>query len=122
MSLDYARQALLDGAVVFAAGDRSDRERQRALCEAAKAYTRAFDGAARNPPGAPPSQSTATDVTVPFGRDKGVSITKVDLRGLRWLRDVVGESVDDEAKQRFRAQNIALLDAIEAELARRGES
>lgn len=122
MSLDAARQRLYDEAIAFAGGDVNDRGQQRILCEAAKAYARAFDGAARNPPGAPPSPSpsSATDMMVPFGRDKGKRLSEVD--DLSWLRRVVGKSVDDEAKQRFRAQNIALRDAIEAEIGRRGES
>ena len=121
-----ARQRLYDEAIAFACGDINDRGRQRILCEAAKAYARAFDETARNPPGAPPSPSpspspsSASNMTVPFGRDKGKRLSEVD--DLSWLRRVVGKSVDDEAKQRFRAQNVALLDAIEAEIGRRGES
>lgn len=113
IELSAARQRLYDEAIAYAAGDINDRDRQRILCEAAKAYSRAFLEAARHPPG---SEPRASSVTVPFGRDKGKTLDKVDVRGLRWLLGVVSESVDDESKARWREQNVALRDAIEAEL------
>lgn len=122
MSLNYARQALLDGAVAFAAGDRSDRERQRALCEAAKAYTRAFDEAAANPPGAPERPASAGAVFPNYGGAKGQPVEGASVRDLEYYANGARRCLADESKARFHAKERALLAAIEAELARRGES
>lgn len=85
----------------------------QALAEAAKEFTAEWRKQQ-------PAQSTSDDVfTAPFGRDKGKALTDIDTRGLNWLRDAVASGVDDPAKSRWKAQNQALLDAIEAELEQR---
>lgn len=54
--------------------------------------------------------------TLPFGRQKGVAIEEVDDENLRWVLGRVRESLDDPSKDRFRAANAELADAIEKEL------
>jgi hypothetical protein len=68
-----------------------------------------------------PSAQTkeAHGMTLPFGRAKGVKLAEADTRDLRWTAGVVRESIDDPAKERWRAQNVELLEAIDRELATR---
>lgn len=58
-------------------------------------------------------------VVVPFGKNKGQAIEEADARDLQWLARVIGESIDNPERQRWRADNIARLEAIERELATR---
>lgn len=58
-------------------------------------------------------------VVVPFGKNKGQPIEECDAKDLQWLARVIGESIDSPEKQRWRADNIARLEAIEKELATR---
>lgn len=55
-------------------------------------------------------------MTLPFGRSKGVKLAEADTRDLRWTAGVLRESIDDEAKAKWRDDNEALLAAIEREL------
>lgn len=120
MSLDHARQALKDQAVNYASGDIEDQQMVRALCEAAKAYTREFDKATRNPPGSEKRrQSTAV---IRFGRSSGKEVGDCDTKDLRWYTGVLEENIEDPSRESYKAKNQQLLDAIYAELAARGES
>lgn len=65
------------------------------------------------------SDDRRDDVVLPFGRSRGKRVADVETKDLRWYESVVAESVDDETKGRWRAQNVALLDAIRAELEER---
>lgn len=58
----------------------------------------------------------------PFGRRKGQPIAGCDLENLEWYRAAVQKSVDDPARAQWREKNQAVLDAIEAEIARQGGS
>lgn len=65
----------------------------------------------------PRKEKAMSEETVPFGRDKGKKLSEVN--DLSWLHRVVTENVNDPGKERWRAKNQELLDAIDAELARR---
>lgn len=58
----------------------------------------------------------------PFGRKKGQPIAGCDLENLEWYRAAVQRSVDDPSRAQWREKNQAVLDAIEAEIARQGGS
>lgn len=58
-------------------------------------------------------------VVMPFGRSKGVAIEEADAKDLAWVAKALGESIDNPEKQRWRAANVATLEAIEKELATR---
>jgi hypothetical protein len=111
-----------------------------ALGEAAVAYARALwqeqgpQGVTRGSIPPPPSlgrtnssapesrgTSNSAELKVPFGKQKGQRIGDVDSRNLRWLLGVVEESIDSPEKERFRAKNVELRDAVRAELEGRGE-
>lgn len=70
--------------------------------------------------GGAPSASGA--VFPPFGRKKGQPIAGCDLENLEWYRGAIQRSVDDPQRANFRDKNQAVLDAIEAEIARQGGS
>lgn len=119
MSLDFARKALADQAINYASGDITDQQMLRALCEAAKAYTREFDKATRNPPGSE-TRRQATAV-IRFGRCSGKEVGVCDTKDLRWYTGVLEENIEDPARESYKAKNQQLLDAIYAELEHRGE-
>lgn len=104
--------AVLAAAAEGYARDKSKANSQ-ALADAAMGW-----GAARN---TGPSQQTreAAGMTLPFGREKGVSIGQAGTENLRWMANAIAESLDDPDKQRFRAKNEDLLAAIQRELATR---
>lgn len=98
---------------------------QHELSEAALEYAREWwakrtGTAARRPDDG--SKDGRPVVRVPFGRDKGRTLGECEVSGLRWLHGAVSASVDDPAKERWRAANVALADAIRGELQSRGES
>jgi len=57
--------------------------------------------------------------TLPFGKEKGVKVCDATDETLRWILPKVRESVGDPKRARFKAQNEALVTAIEAEMAKR---
>jgi len=59
------------------------------------------------------------EMVVPFGRDKGKPITDVDDDALKWLAEAVKKSIADKDKEKWKAKNQAMLDALRAEYARR---
>lgn len=52
----------------------------------------------------------------PFGAKKGTPIEECETKDLTWLRGVIAESVDDPDNAHWRARNVKLLAAIDAEL------
>ncbi|MCX6951316.1 MAG: hypothetical protein NTV51_03905 [Verrucomicrobia bacterium] len=95
-----------------AQGYRSDdKASANELSEAAKAWAAARPAAPR--PAAP------SGLTIPFGRSKGKPLSEADDKDLRWVAGAVRKSLDDPAKERWRAKNAELLAAIDAELAGR---
>lgn len=78
-------------------------------------------GQASTSRGGAPS-ATGGAVFPPFGRKKGQPIVGCDLENLEWYRGAIQRSVDDPARANFREKNQAVLDAIEAEIARQGGS
>jgi hypothetical protein len=54
-------------------------------------------------------------VVVPFGKNKGQSITDIDDGNLQWLADAVKKSIEDPEKAKFKRKNQELLDALREE-------
>ena len=94
-------------------GSTKSKMLEAALSAAAKQWGLA--NGQREP--APPRAEGESEVLVPFGWDKGKPLSAV--ADLTWLRRAVESSVNDPEKERWRSQNQALLDAIQAEEARR---
>lgn len=77
------------------------------------------------PPGAEPQRVASGERSavagdgplVRFGRDKGKPLSAV--ADLSWYRKALAENVVDEAKARYRDQNVAHLAEVDAELERR---
>lgn len=90
-----------------------------ALADAATAYAQARD---ENKKAARPAASSGSKVLMPFGRSKGVAVSDAPTDDLKWMLGVLKESLADESKSRFWDSNQIQHDAIEAELASRGES
>lgn len=57
-----------------------------------------------------------------FGRSAGGPVYGASMRDLAFYQGVLAKNVEDESKARWREQNQATLDAIEAEIARQGGS
>lgn len=94
---------------------KEDRKARDALHHAAIAY-----GKATAPkPGVVTSAGGRTlrsGKTIPFGRSKGMAIEEAETKDLSWVAGALRESIDDPKKERWRADNVELLSAIEAEL------
>ncbi len=91
-----------------------NHEAEEAICRAADAYAKARWAAVTGKSARRPSAKST--VQIPFGREKGRSISDASTSGLKWVLDRVNESIDDPAKDRFREKNVELRDAVEAEL------
>lgn len=109
MSLDNARSALYQAARLFA--QQENTETERFLCNTASSY------AAERIKAAPRAQTKeATSLTMPFGKDKGLPLSEAKTGNLRWMAEVLRESIADETKAKWRNSNQTLLEAIEREL------
>jgi hypothetical protein len=87
------------------------KERAQSLSEAAKAW------ASASREGAPQRAATTGDgPVIPFGRSKGLPITKADAKDLQWVLGALQKSIDDPEKARWRDSNEALAEAIRSEL------
>jgi hypothetical protein len=95
---------------------KDDRQARNALHAVAVSYSKAFAGGDAKPGAARSSSKTRSGQVVPFGRSKGTPIEEADTKDLQWLLNAVSESVDDPSKERWREKNVALRDAIQAEL------
>lgn len=90
--------------------------RAQALAEAACEWARAKGWRE------PRSESAPSDAVLPgYGRNKGQPVSGVETKDLQFYVRTLQASIDNPEKARWREQNQASLDAIEAELARRGE-
>lgn len=98
--------------------NQDDLAHKAVLHAAALAYADAVRASGRDvrPTPTQVSDHRTDGVLLPFGRSKGKRVADVETKDLRWYESVVAESVDNPKKERFRAQNVALLDAIRAEL------
>lgn len=56
-----------------------------------------------------------------FGKSAGQPVHGASLRDLTFYQSVLAKNVEDPSKARWREQNQATLDAIEAEIARQGD-
>lgn len=78
----------------------------------------------RRAPAREPQESRAAGgagggAALPFGRAKGTPVRDADESDLEWVANALAEMIDNPEKARFRDDNQALLDAIDAELRRR---
>lgn len=87
-----------------------------------------------SPPPAPPPPPMATPqpsrsggggrsgggaMKVPFGPNRGKSITDVDEKDLKYLADFYGKAIADPAKGQYRERNVEALTAVRAEMEHR---
>lgn len=63
---------------------------------------------------------TAGQPLWPFGEDKGKPLSAITVKSLQWGKSRFAANLKDPEKEKWRADNEALLAATEAELARRG--
>lgn len=100
-----------------------DEARAKALHSAAIAYAKARLADAVKPPARGPTPGTNgrgdEAAVIPFGRSKGCLVSEADTKDLEFVRRVLAESIEDQAKARWAESNQKLLDAVEAELGRR---
>lgn len=109
--------ALEDETERYVAGDRGAAEKQR-LADAADAYAKArWMSRSKSKPST--GKGALSGVVLPFGKEKGVAIEEAKRHNLEWVASAVRENIDDPQRATFRVKNIALLDAIEKELATR---
>ena len=115
MSSDEATKAawreLQVAATAFGKSTTGDTEAAKALSDAALAYAAARGG--------PKPQRAATGDgghVLPFGRSKGLPITKATPADLQWVLGALQKSIDDPEKARWRDSNEALAEAIRNEL------
>lgn len=116
MSSNETWQQLAAAAVNYAA--TRDMREAKALRDAAEADTRARWAERTGKGGESPKRGQGV-VLMPFGKEKGVPINEADKRNVQWVRDRIAESIDEPGKERWRAQNVTLLEALDAELASR---
>jgi hypothetical protein len=64
------------------------------------------------------SESEVVDdgIRVPFGKDKGKALSETSPKSLAFLEDYATKAIDDPTKERFRAENLRLLRAVQNEL------
>ena len=107
-----AWRALQMAATAFSKSTTGDTEAAKALSDAALAYAAARGG--------PKPQRAATTGdgghVLPFGRSKGLPITKATPADLQWVLGALQKSIDDPEKARWRESNEALAEAIRSEL------
>jgi hypothetical protein len=66
-----------------------------------------------------PARAPISNVTMSFGSSKGKPLSELSPRDLAWYAKALAENVDDPSRTRFRDENLAMLAAIKAEIARR---
>jgi hypothetical protein len=117
-ALDEARTALLKRALDITPNTWADPEFVKALCVSAREYTAAYDKARSEAKPAPTgvADHRENELTLPFGRSKGRVISAAATDDLEWILPKIVASIDDPTKSRWRVDNQALADAIEAEL------
>lgn len=119
--LKKAENELVDAAIELTAGDLNDPTNRPRFFALADEYARARWATVTGTSGQKPRPSTSS-LKLPIGRAKGTLLSAADVKDLRWVRGVVEENIGDVSKERFRTSNIEMRDAINAELAWRGES
>lgn len=115
--LDDARSTLVGAAIEITSGTWTEPALVRALCESARAYTAAYES--QRAEAKPKATTSRSGQVVPFGKSQGVPIEEATTKDLRYLEGAIAGSVDDEGKAKWREKNVALLDAIRAELGTR---
>ena len=110
--------AALEAAAIQYAASR-DIFDGKALREAATADARARYIEKTGKGGAPEKSTAKSSIVLPYGKEKGVSLHEAKTNNLQWVLSTTRENIDNPEKARYRAQNVELADAIEAELATR---
>jgi len=91
----------------------------KALREAATADARARYIEKTGKGGTTEKRGPRSEVVLPYGKEKGVLLHVASTGNLKWVLSTTRENIDKPEKARYRADNIALAEAIEAELATR---
>lgn len=65
------------------------------------------------------NQKQRSQITAPFGKQKGVPITELTDGNLKWLAEAVKKSVNDPEKAKWKSKNETLLQALRDEYKRR---
>lgn len=91
----------------------------KALREASDADARARWAERTGKGGTTEKRGPKSSIVLPYGKSKGVFLHEADAKDLRWVLSTTRENIDNPEKARWRAQNVELADAIEAELATR---
>ena len=102
-------------AKAFAAAAPGEKAAGQRLSDAAKAWAKAAapqSGEVRGTGG----RTLRSGKVIPFGRSKNVPIEEATTQDLQWVAGALKSSIEDPAKERWAADNRALLDAIENEL------
>lgn len=116
-TLEWQRtwNALVDESIAFSGGDIADKDAQKRLSQAAIAYARAH--AAVNP-----AKPTTSDMTLRFGREKGVPLRNMKTGNLKWARDFLSDKIGQGSDERWHDSNVEQHAAIVAELEFRGDA
>lgn len=104
-------------AIAFQRGGVTDKLAVSRLATAAVEYAKARNLVAITTPG--PQRPVSSDRPLPYGREKGVQLRNATSASLRWMHNSVSDRL--EGRPQYRADNVALLDAIAHELRFRGE-
>lgn len=115
-ALDDARSSLVGAAMEVTAGTWMDPNVVRALCDAARAYTAAYE--AQRAAAKPQAPSTGA-VFPPYGKTAGQPVAGASMRDLEFYRAGCVRTLADPEKARFHEKERALLAAIDAEIAAR---
>jgi hypothetical protein len=104
-------------ATAKAFGLEPTKEKGQALANAAISWARASGW---REPRAESSEAVSSEAVLPnYGRNKGQPISGTETKDLQWYAKTLAESVANPEKERWREKNQEVLDAIQAELARR---
>lgn len=113
--LDDARSALVKAAVDVTASNWMDSDVVRTLCDAARAYTAAYEAMRATRP-APTGVADTGAVFPPYGKTAGQPVAGASRRDLEFYRGGCLRTLADASKKRWWSKEEALLAAINAEL------
>ncbi|MBL8910373.1 MAG: hypothetical protein JNM17_06685 [Archangium sp.] len=119
--LKKAENDLLDDCHVYSSGDISDVNAKKRHLALAEEYARARWATVTGSGGTKPRPATS-NLELRISRSKGKTIAKAETNDLKWSVTFLDENILDVSKERWRSDNVKLRDAINAELAFRGEA
>ena len=111
----------LDEAAVHWSANRGEIKAVERLTAAAREYGRAYWASRTGSNGRSSNKPSTSTTVLKLGRSKGKTVGEASSDDLRWVSKFVGESLADPKKNHYRADNLKLIEAIEAELRNRGD-